>query len=246
MDVQEQILEALVQRDVEQYLQDSTDPRGQKIFQEMMLHAQNAIIAAMEQDGEPQNAIDAAVHEFTAGLQLMNPRVANVDVYRVLARKKYVPKQTLEDALRRIENTLDLNTVEDPHEAALMDSLRAGVSHTGSRVLAELVSIAGANGLPYALTPEAQYEAIKKIFPTREAYLFEKRSQLQRFLAMFNTMSRLLAKSPSADHQLSSIACAAISDMFKGFGEMYELVHMERAEAKADKIYGPGVVEDSP
>jgi len=34
--------------------------------------------------------------------------------------------------------------------------------------------------------------------------------------------------------------------MFKGFGEMYELVHMERAEAKADKIYGPGVVEDSP
>ena len=52
MDVQEQILEALVQRDVDEYIKNSADPRSQKIFHEMMSHAQTAIIAAMEQDGD--------------------------------------------------------------------------------------------------------------------------------------------------------------------------------------------------
>jgi len=246
MDVQEQILEALVQRDVDEYIKNSADPRSQKIFHEMMSHAQTAIIAAMEQDGEPREAIDAEVAGFTASLQLIVPSPETIGLYREMARKKYTPKKTMTQALQSIEQGFDLNTVERPLDAALMDDLRSRVVDVSPRVLSELVSLAKTKGLDYALTPEAHCEVLRGIFPARDAYLAHKREALHKFIGMFNVLGRMLAISPRAEHQRNAVAFAGISDMFRGLGEMYEMIDMQREEAKADRIYGPQSSESTP
>lgn len=197
------------------------------------------VMIAKMPDGEAiGKELDARSDELEVELckQIMDPGTIRSAAERS-ARQFYQGAEALESAVQGMQAKLLAEGIEAPQ---LIEALRGFHSEVNSeqalndRIVQELANVAEAHGLDEALTDAAYAEAVRKVFPTAEAFI-------EHYVSMTARLEPLVARvSAACDKEipeLGPVLSATLASYASEKGPLDEMRAMA-FQREASEIYG--------
>jgi hypothetical protein len=114
------------------------------------------------------------------------------------------------------------------------ESKVVAVADIRARVFAGLLEMAQTQGLQYALTDEAESEAMRAVFPTREQYLASQEYAAQTVKDYFDRFQAMMLKERKIGKQMAGMIGGSKAAVDKFSDDVIREIVLRRA----DKIYG--------
>ncbi|MDP3639779.1 MAG: hypothetical protein Q8R53_01075 [Nanoarchaeota archaeon] len=222
-----EVREGLIQKAAQATYEVMQDPEYQLLLRESVKAIDTFFVEPFglkESDPELDALLDESLETFFS-----NPDQLRLHAYKA-ARNQYLTRKRISLELEALYGQLKHEENYESLAAALTTAIEPlyPILDARENVVRELVALAEREGIEKALTDEAEYAAIQKVFPTKEAYMNNQFGGVRAFEDFAVSVQESLSKGEESDENPS----------LRGLIRVLETVTRKEILKKADAIYG--------
>ena len=240
--LEEQVKEALVEKSAQEKLKLMQTPKYIDLIKKMNMSIIRSIFDAMpadEREGMTEDELaefEAEMNEEICGVY-SSPEMLQQQAYQS-ARNEYMGRADMEAKLMQLIGMGE----DDFGEAAVAEFRKQtekvmGYVNLREKYVSELVKIAERDGVEKAVTQEAQDEATRHIFPTKEAYIAYSQGSLAEIKGFLSGIQKAMKMDGEMGQMLGAMV-GGIQQAVESMDELNDQIYAEKVQTDAKRIYG--------